>query len=126
VNRYLVLILMVGLLAGCGGEPAAGASRGDATNGETVFLEGAVPPCSTCHSLTPGVGLVAPSLARIGRDAGSRVPGQPASDYLRESVVEPNAHIALGFSANVMAASYGAQLSQQEVEDLVAYLLTLK
>jgi mono/diheme cytochrome c family protein len=126
VNRYLVLMLVLSLLAGCGAEPTAGASRGDPTNGEKLFREGAVPACSTCHSLAPGVGLPGPSLARIGRTAGSRVPGQSAADYLRESILEPNAHIAFGFSANVMAAAYEAQLSEQEVDDLTAYLMTLK
>jgi mono/diheme cytochrome c family protein len=126
VNRYLVLILVASLLVGCGGEPSADDSRGDATNGERLFREGAVPPCGTCHSLRPGLDLLGPSLARIGHNAGSQVPGQSAGDYLRESILEPDAHIAFGFSASVMAASYEAQLSQQEVEDLVAYLLTLK
>jgi nitric oxide reductase subunit C len=126
VNRYLVLMLMLSLLAGCGGEPTAGARRGDAANGERLFREGAAPACITCHSLAPGVNFPGPSLARIGRTAGSRVPGQSAADYLRESILEPDAHIALGFSADVMAAAYGAQLSEQEVDDLVAYLRTLK
>jgi cytochrome c oxidase subunit 2 len=128
MNRYLILILVLCLLVGCGGGPSGEGSRGDAQNGERLFHEGAVPPCDTCHSLKPGPAVLGlgPSLAQIGRNAGSRVPGQSADDYLRESILEPNAHIALGFSANVMAASYEAQLSQQEVEDLVAYLLTLK
>jgi mono/diheme cytochrome c family protein len=126
VTRYFVLILVLGLLAGCGGEPTPGVSPGDATNGERLFREGAVPACGSCHTLSPGFALLGPSLARIGRNAGSRVPGQSAGDYLRESIVEPNAHVAFGFAANIMAATYEARLSEQEIEDLVAYLLTLK
>jgi cytochrome c2 len=126
VNRHLVLILVLSLLLGCGGQPTTAVVRGDVANGERLFREGAVPPCGTCHSLRPGQDLLGPSLARIGRNAGSRVPGQSASDYLRESILEPDAHTAFGFSANVMATSYGAQLSEQEVKDLVAYLLALK
>jgi cytochrome c2 len=121
--RGLALSLMLVLLAACGGA-TTDTIRGDARNGEELFLQGAVPPCSTCHSLKPGLDLVGPSLAWIGRNADSRVPGQSASDYLRQSILEPDAHIAFGFSANIMAASYKTQLSSQEVEDLVAYLLT--
>jgi cytochrome c1 len=72
------------------------------------------------------VTLVGPSLANIGTDAGSRASGQSATEYLREAVVEPNAFMVEGFAANVMPATYGTQLSEQEISDLVAYMLSLK
>jgi len=134
--RKLVLLLLLILaftLVACGGgsapEEAADASGGDAAAGEAVFaqtLVGTQPGCITCHSLEPGVTLVGPSLAAIGADAGSRVSGQSAEDYLRQSIQEPDAHIAEGFSAGLMPAALADELSAQEMSDLVAYLLTLE
>lgn len=134
--RKLVLLLLLAwafTLVACGGgsapEEEADASGGDAAAGEAVFaqtLVGTQPGCITCHSLDPGVTLVGPSLAAAGADAGSRVSGQPAEDYLRQSIQEPDAHIAEGFSAGLMPAALADELSAQEMSDLVAYLLTLK
>lgn len=128
--KILILSLILVLcLAACGGEsaPTGGETgQGDAAAGKVVFTDAATPACGGCHSLEPGVDLVGPSLAKVGADAGSRVSGQSAGAYLRESVVDPNAHVVEGFASNLMPATYGTQLSEQQIDDLVAYLLTLK
>jgi nitric oxide reductase subunit C len=123
----LLLILVLALVA-CGGDaaPESSAPSGDAAAGEKVFSEVAAPACTTCHSLTPGEKLVGPSLATIGSDAGSRVGGQSAADYLHESVTDPNAFVVDGFPSNVMTDTYGSSLTEQQIEDLVAYMQTLK
>jgi mono/diheme cytochrome c family protein len=121
---FLVSLLLLISLAACGGNGDTGG--GDPAAGETVYNEVASPTCSSCHSLEPGVALVGPSLANIGAEAGERVSGQSAEAYLRESVVDPNAYIVEGFSANIMPANYGTQLTEQQVTDLVAYMLTLQ
>ncbi|MGD8623809.1 MAG: cytochrome c [Anaerolineae bacterium] len=120
----LSLILVLGLAA-CGGDGGT-AGGGDVSAGKTVFEQTAAPACTTCHSLEAGVTLVGPSLATIGADAGSMVPGQSAEEYLRESVVSPNAHVVEGFGSNLMPQDYGTQLSEQQIDDLVAYMLSLK
>jgi cytochrome c551/c552 len=126
---FLSLILVLGLVA-CGddaGNDGGGtAGGGDAAAGKTVFEQTSAPACTTCHSLEAGVTLVGPSLANIGNEAGSRVSGQSAEDYLRESVVAPNAYLVEGFGANLMPQEYGTQLSEQQINDLVAYMLSLK
>jgi nitric oxide reductase subunit C len=122
---FLSLILVLGLVA-CGGNGGETAGEGDVSAGKTVFEQTAAPACNTCHSLEAGVDLVGPSLANIGAEAGSRVSGQSAEEYLRESVVSPNAHIVEGFGSNLMPQNYGTQLSEQQIDDLVAYMLSLK
>jgi mono/diheme cytochrome c family protein len=128
----LLLLLLLLSLAACGGEPAPAegdeetTAVGDAAAGESLFNGGAQPGCNTCHSLEPGVKLAGPSLAEIGAEAGSRVSGQSAEEYLRTSVMEPNSFVVEGFTANIMPATYDDQLSEQEVNDLVAYMLSLK
>jgi nitric oxide reductase subunit C len=118
-----LLVLALALVA-CG-DKSTPAAAGDAAAGEKLFQETATPACATCHSLEPGVTLVGPSLATIGAEAGSSVSGMSAEAYLRQSIVEPGANIVEGFN-NVMPATYATGLSAQQVDDLVAYMLTLK
>ncbi|MEJ2210449.1 MAG: c-type cytochrome [Anaerolineae bacterium] len=120
---FLALALLVGLVA-CGGGGGTSAG-GDAQAGEQIFNGGASPPCSSCHSLQPGQTLVGPSLAGIADLAGQLVPGESAEQYLHESIVDPNAYVVEGFQPGVMPSNYGTQLSEQQINDLVAYLMTL-
>ena len=105
--------------------------------GENVFRT-AVPGCVACHSLAPGADGAGPSLAGVATRAELLV-GEPdysgqATDvegYLRESIVEPSAHLNVGgmYSANGMSFmpnTYGDSLSEEEIEQLVAFLATLK
>jgi cytochrome c2 len=124
LTLLLLLLLVLSLAACAGGEEKAAA--GDAAAGEKVFNEVAAPACNTCHSLEPGGAGVGPSLAGIGAEAGSRGAGMSAEGFLRQAITDPSADIAEGFAANVMPATYGSQLTEQQVADLVAYLMTLK
>ncbi len=47
-------------------------------------------------------------------------------EYLHESIVNPNAFVVEGFPSGVMYQNYGQDLSKQQIDDLVAFLLTLK
>jgi hypothetical protein len=76
--------------------------------------------------MEPDVVLVGPSMAGIANRAGSQVSGQSAEDYLRESIVDPDAFVVDGFAAGLMTSTYGSALSEQQIEDLVAYMMTLK
>lgn len=128
-------LLLVLSLAACGGgsAPSGGeeeaAAQGDAAAGEALYgqsLIGSQPGCITCHSLEPGVTMVGPSLATIGAEAGSRVAGVSAEDYLQQSILEPNAFVVEGFAQGLMPATLADELTAQQVDDLVAFLLTLK
>ena len=130
----LVLLLMLSLVVACGGdsapaEEAGGETAGDAAAGQQIFeqsMAGSLTGCAACHSVEPGVDLVGPSLANIGAEAGSRVSGTSAEAYMRQSIVEPNAYIVEGYGEGIMPAGYGDQLTEGELNDLVAYLLSLK
>ena len=105
--------------------------------GENVFRT-AVPGCVACHSLAPGADGAGPSLAGVATRAELLVgaadySGQAADveGYLRESIVEPSAHLNVGgmYSANGMSFmpnTYGDSLSEEEIDQLVAFLATLK
>jgi cytochrome c oxidase subunit 2 len=50
----------------------------------------------------------------------------PADDnYLKTSIIQPNAQVVLGFPSNVMP-DFSTVLDQTMVESLVAYIKTLK
>ncbi|RPI58555.1 MAG: hypothetical protein EHM56_01505 [Chloroflexi bacterium] len=124
---FLISMILIAGLVACGGDEGTGGEggAGDATAGETVYSQVASPACNTCHSLEPDVTLVGPSLANIGTEAGNRVSGMSAEDYIRQSIVEPDAHVVEGFSPGIMPGTYGTQLTEQQISDLVAYLSTL-
>lgn len=80
--------------------------------------------CATCHSLEPEIRIIGPSLAGIALRAADRVPGQSAEAYLRASMLRPGEYLVDGYQ-NVMAQNLGALLAADEVDDLIAFLLTL-
>jgi mono/diheme cytochrome c family protein len=125
----LIICLALVLLTGCGGKSGGEEQSGAAPAGEKLFKQttiGTQPGCSTCHSLDSGVTIVGPSLAGIGSNAGDRVSGLSAEEYLRQSILEPNAHLVEGFSANIMPTTWEDTLTKEQLDDLVAFLLTLK
>jgi cytochrome c len=91
-----------------------------------ALLAGAV-MCSTCHNVDPGSGtLVGPSLSGVATRAETRVAGLSAAQYLRTSIVAPNSYVVEGFVPGLMTQTFEAALTPEQIEDLVAYLLTLK
>lgn len=111
------------------GEANAGqaASAGDPKAGEELFNSATIgtnPGCKTCHTVD-GSKLVGPSLKGIATVAGTMVPGQSAEEYIRTSILDPNAFITPGFPSGVMP-SFKTVLSDTQLNDLVAYLMTLK
>jgi cytochrome c len=62
----------------------------------------------------------------IGVRAGREVPGQSVEDYLRTSIVDPDAHLAGGYQDGLMYRQYAELLTPQQIEDLVAYMTTLR
>lgn len=105
--------------------------------GERVFRT-AIPSCSACHSIAPGVNMAGPTLAGIGTRADQVVAsGDYAGEatdgagFIRESIVAPSAHVTPGamYSAggvSFMPATYAESLTPEEIEQLVAYLGTLR
>lgn len=82
--------------------------------------------CRLCHSLEPGTVLVGPSFAGVATRAETRVPGLSAEEYLRQSIVDPNAYVVDGFPKGQMFQNFADVLPDDEIDALVAFLLTLK
>ena len=119
---YLLTAMLIAslLLVACGGGGDTGGNPA-AEAGEKLFAESVIgnqAGCSTCHSLADGVVIVGPSMAGIG--------SRSESDGIRESILDPNATLSEGFPADTMPNVWGSELSEEQVDQLVAYLLTLK
>ncbi len=139
-KALLVVVLGLALLAmvACGGGGDATDSGdaeptpvGNAANGETMFSQPTIgannaPGCITCHSLEPDVVIVGPSQAGLGTRAETRMPGMTAEEYIRDSIVNPDNYVVEGFAPGLMYQHYGTDLTEEEIDDRVAYTLTLR
>jgi len=105
--------------------------------GEVVFRTSS-PACTACHSLVPGANMAGPSLAGVATRAQQTIgsadykgQAKDAAAYLSESITQPSAHSVVGamYSASgvsFMPATYGKDLSPEQIAQLVAYLSTFK
>jgi cytochrome c2 len=97
----------------------AQAGLASARTGEQIFTAGG---CAGCHTLSK-----ANASATIGPDlddlaqAAAEQEGSP-EDFVRESILDPDAVTASGFQSGVMP-SYDGRLSDEQVQELVKYLL---
>jgi hypothetical protein len=74
---------------------------------------------------------VGPDLSSIGILAAQRVPGESASDYLRASIVVPEAYLAPDCPngpclAGIMPGDYANRLTAGQIDTLVDFLLEQK
>lgn len=81
--------------------------------------------CGACHSAAPDTVIVGPSMAGIASRAATRVEGQNAHDYLLVSILKPDAHLVEGYE-NLMPSTLGKTLTGEEIDAVIAYLLTLQ
>ena len=96
--------------------------EGDASSGETIFREGE--NCQSCHSIDSSQRGAGPSLSGVSVRAGEEKPGYSAEMYLYESIVYPNAHTVAGYPGGIMPGNYRKSLSDQQLADLIAFLMT--
>ena len=114
-------------MAGCGGEETVTPTpdtmvgsvaqptvpEGDAAAGKAVFTAAG---CGSCHTLAAAgaSGQVGPNLDEVlkGKD----------EQFIYDSIVNPDAEIAKGFQPGIMPKTYGEQLDDKQLGDLVAFL----
>ncbi|MBI5666610.1 MAG: c-type cytochrome [Chloroflexi bacterium] len=78
--------------------------------------------CIACHR-AGAENRIAPPFAGVAERAPSRRPPLAAEAYLYEAITHPTAYVVEGFTP-AMPQNYPDVLSEQELGDIIAYLLT--
>ena len=96
----------------------AQAGLAGATTGEQIFTAAG---CAGCHTLSKAgaSGNIGPSLNDLANSGD--IKGSP-EDYVRESILQPDAVVAKGFQPGVMP-SFDGKLTDKQVQALIQYLL---
>jgi nitric oxide reductase subunit C len=113
------------------------AEAADAVSRGRAIFDG-IGACAACHSLAGDRVLVGPSLAGVATRADERIrapdyggSAKDGTEYLRESVLVPHAYVVgkqftTPDGRSLMPDTYATSLTNEQVEDLVAYLQTLR
>jgi cytochrome c551/c552 len=78
--------------------------------------------CIACHR-EGAVNHIAPSYEGIAENAATRRPPLTAAAYIYESIINPLAYIVEGYNPS-MPQNFSQQLSDGQLGDIIAYLLT--
>jgi cytochrome c551/c552 len=103
---------------GGGSQTTTSKSGGGGASGKAVFASNG---CGSCHTYKP-----AGSKASIGPDLDklatyAKQAKKPLPDFVRESIVKPNAYVEKGFPPNVMPSTF-ASLPKNQLDALVTFL----
>jgi cytochrome c2 len=107
--------------------------------------------CATCHRVDTTDRLIGPGLLGVGNPAHdpsdhetghrmamhdveetehrmdpTRDTNSDPVEYLRTSILDPGAFVVSGFPDNLMPKTYSQIFTEDEISDLVAYLMTLQ
>ncbi|MSQ23329.1 MAG: c-type cytochrome [Chloroflexi bacterium] len=130
--RALATVVVVAILAvpvGYLGEtfaPAEGAAHegvgggGSPEKGQAFYAKSACPACHTITGLSAGT--IGPDLTHVATVGATRKSGITAEAYIRESIANPQAFIAPGFTSP--SSMPGAQATGQDLEDVIAFLMS--
>lgn len=128
--RLAGIVIVLLLLAACAPAAESGLPdlpEGDPANGEVLFNEvvNGAPSCAGCHLFDTEATAIGPHLVGYAQTAAERVDGQSVYEYTYESIVQPARYVVPGYSS-IMYGQYRQSLDDQQLADVIAYLLTLE
>jgi mono/diheme cytochrome c family protein len=106
-------------------------SVGDPGNGQVLFntfQPQASFACSTCHHPDSEERLIGPGLLNVSLHGLTHCPDKNYPDivtYLHTSIVNPNDCVVEGYPENLMPQTWAQIYNDQQINDIIAYLLTL-
>jgi cytochrome c2 len=142
LKKSLLMMVVLLLLAACQSSPEAHhpipaptsarvnpapVRSGDPARGQALFSTlqpDASVTCSTCHHTDTEEALVGPGLLNVSERAENRIANRAAAQYLYDSITNPGAFVVDGYP-NIMPTNWGSVFSDDELDDLIAYLMTL-
>ena len=109
------------ILAACSSSSSPASTNSKIAEGERTFKQN----CATCHTVKLDEVLVGPSLAGIASRAATRIEGMNSREYIQFSIIKPSEYVVDGF-VDQMPTSFGKSLSEDELDGLITYLLSLE
>jgi len=96
---------------------------GDAAAGKAVF---AANGCASCHTFKPAnaTGTVGPDLDTAPAADAKADGNMELADFIKESIEDPDAYIAKGYTKGIMPTTFDESLSGKQVNDLVAFIVS--
>jgi cytochrome c oxidase subunit 2 len=114
-NAWLGKLRSGGAQAAAGG--AGGGGGAPSTDAKTLFTSAAQPvACGSCHTLAD-----AGTNGTTGPDLDKVLKGRSAA-FIKQSIEQPDADIAKGYTAGIMPQTYAQSLKPAQVDALVKYL----
>ena len=102
---------------------SSGGGAGNAAAGKAVF---AANGCANCHTFTAAGsnGTIGPNLDTAPAESAKADGNMALAAFIKQSIVQPNAYIAKGYTKGLMPGNFGSQLSSTQINDLVAFILS--
>ena len=96
---------------------------GDAQAGKAVF---AANGCASCHTFKPAnaTGTIGPDLDKAPASDAKADNNMELADFIKESIEDPDAYIAKGYSKGIMPSTFDKSLSGKQLNDLVAFIVS--
>ena len=96
---------------------------GNAAAGKAVFDSSG---CGSCHTFQPAgsSGTIGPNLDTGPAESAKADHNMALPAFIKESITDPDAYIAKGFSKGLMPKTFGSSLSKTQLNDLVAFILS--
>ena len=106
-------------LAWAKGQEKKAAAPAGSGSAKTVFNANG---CNTCHTFAPAGAnkKIGPDLDKLPAEAQRA--GKPLEQFVRDSIVDPNAYVEPGYPKNVMPPNFQSLLSKAQLDALVKYL----
>ncbi len=122
MKKYILsLVIILLALSSCASPADEATPDPRIAKGKRVFLQ----HCAACHATQPDMVIVGPSLARIATRGGETIVGLDTRAYIEQSILDPRAYLANGYQA-LMPSTFADTLSEQNIEVLMVYLMTLE
>jgi len=100
--------------------PTTTVAASPTAQGKAVFIANS---CASCHTFKP-----AGSTGKIGPDLDTKPAidaqkaNMPLADFVRASIVTPDAYISPGYQKGLMPTSFGTTLTKAQLDALVSFI----
>jgi len=102
---------------------SSSSGSGNAAAGKAVFTANG---CASCHTFKPAgaTGSVGPDLDTAPAQDAKADNNMALPAFIKQSITDPDAYIAKGYSKGIMPTTFGSSLSSTQLNDLVAFIVS--